>query len=202
MAAQTGAALRYEPVEERIVIRARRDRRLDRAAQAAARRNISMTRPGRSCSSRSRHCRNITRPAASSRFCATRRRDIGARSSRRLGADRVRQRLEPEGAHPARRRADDRGLCAGRHFRRDARRRRRRICAATIRNLRCCRSRPISRSRSRCRRRPPAHGACRLLPGLDHRQFRAARGLLVPAPCRAHARARRDLDHRDRPREG
>ena len=44
--------------------------RICRSIPNACRRNISTTRPARSCSKRSRGCRNITRPAPSSRSCA------------------------------------------------------------------------------------------------------------------------------------
>ena len=105
--------------------------------------------------------------------------------------DRVRQRLEQEGANPARGGASDRGLCAGRHFvemlTQEAEELRR-----DHPQLRCCRSKRISRSRSPCRRRSQG---CRAsdFSRIDHRQFRAARGLLVPAPCRPDARAGADL---------
>ena len=85
---------------------------------------------------------------------------------------------------------------------RDARRRKRKSFAATIRASRCCRSKPTSRSPSRL---PPAtsgHGAYRILSRVDHRQFRAARSLRVPAPRRANARTRREPDHRRRSGEG
>ena len=54
---------------------------------------------------------------------------------------------------------------------------------------------------------PPAgggrrHGTHRLLSGLDHRQFRAAPGLLVPAPCRPRSRHQRNPHHRCRSDQG
>ena len=98
-------------------------------------------------------------------------------------------------------RADHRGVCAGRHFFRDAgpgggrfAPRLSAACGAAGRS----RFHAAVRFAGRGRR----HGACRLLPGIDHRKFRAARSLLVPASCRAHAGTRRDPDHRDRPGEG
>src|ERR1043166_2899262 len=44
--------------------------------------------------------------------------------------------------------------------------------------------------------------AGRFLPRLDHRQFRAARGVDLPAQCRPHPRPRRGVHRRRRPRQG
>ena len=52
---------------------------------------------------------------------------------------------------------------------------------------------------ARCR---ADNAARRLLPGLDHRQFRAARGGGVPAPRRPHPRPRRGLHRRRRSGQG
>ena len=161
-----------------------------------------MTRPARNCSSRSRRCRNIIRRAASSRSCASARADIARFVPRGVGADRVRQRLEQEGADPARGGADDRRLCAGRHFLRDARRRRRQELRRDYPRLAVL---PVEADFTKPFALPAAVAgmrARRIFPGLDHRQFRAARSLLVPAPCRPHAGPRRDPDHRRRPGEG
>ena len=54
----------------------------------------------------------------------------------------------------------------------------------------------------RSARRRPDDAAGRLFPGLDHRQFRAARGGGVPAPCRPHPRRRRDVHRRRRSGQG
>ena len=60
--------------------------------------------------------------------------DDGAPGSGGSGADRIRQRLEPQGAHPAGGGAEDRGLCAGRHLAPRCWRRRPTRCGATFRN--------------------------------------------------------------------
>ena len=50
--------------------------------------------------------------------------------------------------------------------------------------------------------RSPSMPRDRILSGLDHRQFRAARGVGVPAPRAPDARSRRDADHRRRSGQG
>ncbi len=64
------------------------------------------------------------------------------------------------------------------------------------------RSRPTSPRRSRCPTPVAGNAEGRLLPGLDARQFRAERGLGLPAQRARHPRPRRADDHRRRPREG
>ena len=89
------------------------------------------------------------------------------------GADRVRQRLDPQGAHAARRGAGDRRLCAGRHFLRDAAAGGRRAAARlSAPDGAAGRGRLHQAVPAAARHRRPA--ARRLLPGIDHRQFRAA----------------------------
>ena len=70
---------------------------------------------------------------------------------------------------------------------------RRRPAARISRQSPCCRSWPISASRSTCRAPVGRIAARGFFPGLDHRQFRAARGGGVPAPRRraSSAAARR-----------
>ena len=94
------------------------------------------------------------------------------------------------------------GLCAGRHLGAVPARSRRRGCARNIPRCRCFRSPPTSPSRSNCP--TPAAGMPRvgLFSGLDHRQFRAARGGGVPAPRRPHSRPRRDVHRRRRSGQG
>ena len=134
MAAQTGAALRYEPVEEdssfaRDVIAglAARPKRLPPKYfydEAGAQLFEQITALPEYYPTR---CElELLRERAP---------DIGAFLPAGLGADRVRQRLEQEGADPARGGADDRGLCAGRHLLRDARPGGGRACAAIIRSF-------------------------------------------------------------------
>ncbi len=94
-----------------------------------------------------------------------------------------------EGAHPAARGAAARGLCAGRYLRRDARAGGGRAARRISPSSRCCRStadittavRAAGGSRERA-------GARRLFPGLDHRQFRAARGGGFLRNAGAHSR--------------
>ena len=102
-----------------IGIRARRHRRPDGAAEAAV--AEIFLRRGRRAAVRSDHAAAGILPDAlrdrDPRDAC--RRDRAAHPGRR-GADRIRQRLDAQGAHPARRRAGDRRLCAGRHLCRDA----------------------------------------------------------------------------------
>ena len=106
--------------------------------------------------------------------------------------DRVRQRLDRQGAHPAARGAGGRGLCAGRHLGASFSRRRRCGCAQDYPRPRGAAGRGRLHPAVRAAARIARDAAGRLLSGLDHRQFRAARGLRVPAPrrraCSAAAR--------------
>ena len=85
-----------------------------------------------------------------------------------------------------------RGLCAGRHLGASSCSSRRRSCGANIPKLAVL---PVAADFTKPFELPDAvrmHAARRLFPGLDHRQFRAARGGGVPAPRRPHPRPRRD----------
>ena len=128
--------------------------------------------------------------------------EMAAVHSGRCGADRIRQRLDPQGAHAARRGAGDHGLCAGRHFIRDAAAGSGRAAARLSAPRRAAgRGRFHQAVPAAARDRGAAAG--RLLPGIDHRQFRAARGGRVPAVTRpTMLGAGVDADHRLRPGQG
>ena len=127
-------------------------------------------------------------------------RDRRARSGGRR-ADRVRQRLQQEGADSAGGGATGGGLCAGRHLHRDARQGGAGAAAGSSAHQGVA-------DRDRLHQTvPPAgrgrqHAAHEILSGLDHRQFRAARGLLVPAPRRPHPGQGGGADYRRRSGQG
>ena len=163
---------------------------LDGDAEAAAAEVFLRQRRLARCSSASPRCRNIIRRAPSSASCDEHaRRHRGADSAGR-GAGRVRQRLEHQDAHPARRgAARSRPMC-----RSTSRREFLREQAATLRrDYPALAVLPVAADFTQPFELPArdrAHAARRLFPGLDHRQFRAARGGGVPAPRRPHPRAR------------
>ena len=95
------ASARRDVAESRV--RARRRRRAVGAAEAAVAEIFLRRATARSCSRRSRGCRNTIRPAPSSRSSSDHAAEIGGAHSARRGADRVRQRLDPQGADAARR---------------------------------------------------------------------------------------------------
>ena len=174
---------------------------LDRAARSAFRRSISTTRPARGCSRRSPRWRNIIRPAASSRSCARARPRSHAScppaarwsSSARGRAARPACCSRPRPQVAAYVPVDISGEMLEQEASAAAPRSSR-PCGAAVRG----RFHPAVRAAGGDRR----HAACRLLPGLDHRQFRAARGGRVPAQCRRSARPGRGADHRRRSGEG
>ena len=186
MAAQTRCCCSLRTRRGGFALRARRHRRPDGAAQAAVRRNISTTRPARSCSRTSRALPEYYPTRCELADPARARGRHGALLPGRLGADRIRQRLEQEGAHPARRRRRrSRPMCRS-TFPPRCWCRRRTSCGATIRSLPCCRSRPTSRSRSRF---PPRSPAWRIPDSFPDRpsaissRTRPARSCATPGAC-------------------
>ena len=140
---------------------------------------------------------------ASSRSCATMPREIAALYSGRRGAGRIRQRLEPQGAHPARRRAERRGLCAGRHLGRDACSRRRRELRQDFPRLRVL---PVAADFTQPFELPAAiarRAAGRAsFPGSTIGNFEPHEAAAFLRHAAQHARARRDADRRRRPGQG
>ena len=129
------------------------------------------------------------------------RRDVGLYSARRR-AGRVRHRLDQEGAHPARRRAADRRLCAGRYLGGISRAGGGRACGATCRGSRCFRSRPTSRATSICRRRSARARASDSSPARPSAiSSRRTRRNFCARPARILGQ-RRDHDRRRRPHQG
>ena len=181
-------------------LRPRCDRRSCRSSQSGCRRNISTTPPDRNCSSRSRCCRNIIRPAPSSRSCATAADEIsaiipkgaalvefgaGATTKVRLllnecafsayvPVDISGDFLKSAGRRPAQGFPRSRRLSGGGGFHRAV----------------------------RVARRDRRHAEGRILSGLDARQFRAARGLRLPAQRPRNSGQRRADGDRRRPRKG
>ena len=131
-------------------------------------------------------CPSTIRPAPRSAILETHAAEIADADRAALPADRARQRRQPQGAHPARRRSTGRRLCAGRHL---ARASARRGGAASPADF------PESAGRRGLRRLHPAvrpaaaaragGQAGRVFPGLDDRQFRAGGGRRVPRQLRA-----------------
>ncbi len=202
MAALAQTALRHVPDVAESRFRARRPRRPVGAAEAALAEIFLRRDLARSCSKRSRGCRNTIRPAASSRSSRTTppiwRRSMPARRR----ADRIRHRLDAQGAHAARRGAGDRRLCAGRHLLRDAAAGSGRAAArlsapdgASGRG-RFHQAVPAAARRSR---RGRASASSRDRPSAISSRTTPRRFL---QPCRHDARQRCDADHRLRSRQG
>ena len=121
--------------------------------------------------------------------------------SSRQRHDRIRQRLEPQGAHSARRRRERRRLRSGRYLRR---------VFAAGRGAGAARFSTSCGSSRRCGFHRPDQAAGgdrlaaarRLLSRLDHRQFRAARGGGLSAPRRPYAWHRVGVRGRGRSGQG
>jgi hypothetical protein len=121
--------------------------------------------------------------------------------SRRRGAGRVRQRGQHQDPHRAGRRAADRGLRADRHQPLGPGRGRRQP-APDYPNLTVA---PLVDDFTQAIRLPEGakgHTPCRLLPRLDHRQFRAGRGRGIAAPGARPAGRGLAVHRRGRRRQG
>ena len=181
-------------------LRGRRARGACARRRNGCRRNISTTPPARCCSSASPSCRNIIRPAARCSILRDHARGYRQAHSAGLRAGRIRQRLEPQGAHAVARSAARlpptcRSISAARWSSR-----RRPNCGRISPRLKVLPvTADITQAIRPAGRGEGGAGARRIFPRLDHRQFRAARGGGVPAQCRPHPRRRRDADHRRRP---